>query len=159
MVCKEDESVKFRAHLFLLCARSDFFRSIAATPMLESQNMTVQFSLMTTVSQSKVSPTVFQLFLKYLYYGESAFDSIGNGVNLAVQDVLYLCECAEYYTIDDADQFKSLTERKMRKSLDRHTILYDLQLAHSINAEKVKDACLRFLVQNFSILATQSGLE
>ena len=59
------------------------------------------------------------MFLKYLYYGESAFDSIGNGVDLSVQDVLYLCECAEFYALDDAEVFKSLTERKMRKSLDR----------------------------------------
>ena len=98
--------------------------------MSESRNMTSQFSLVTTASQAKVSPSIFQMFLKYLYYGESAFDSIGNGVNLSVQDVLYLCECAEFYAIDDSEVFKSLMQRKMRKSLDRQTILYDLQLAH-----------------------------
>ena len=106
--------------------------------MLESRNATSKFSLIATASQTKVSPNVFQIFLRYLYYGESAFDSIGNGVNLSVQDVLYLCECAEFYDIDDAEIFKSVTERKMHKSLDRQTILYDLQLAHQINALKVK---------------------
>ena len=54
-----------------------------------------------------------------MYYGESAFDSVGNGVNLGVKDVLYLCECAEFYALDDADAFKTTVERKMRKSLDK----------------------------------------
>ena len=51
-------------------------------------------------------------------------------MNLSVQDVLYICECAEFYALDDAEALKTLAEKKMRKSLDRHTILYDLQLAH-----------------------------
>lgn len=81
---------------------------------------------MVTASQTQVSPNIFQIFLKYLYYGETAFDQIGNGVNLSVQDVLYLCECAEFYALDDAEQLKALAERKMRKSLDKQTIVYDL---------------------------------
>ena len=75
LACKEDNgATTFRVHLFVLCARSDFFRSLAQSPMLESRNATSQFSLMATASQTKVSPNVFQMFLKYLYYGESAFD-------------------------------------------------------------------------------------
>ena len=38
---------------------------------------------------------------------------------MSVQDVLYLCECAEFYDIDDAEALKNLAERKMRKSLDK----------------------------------------
>ena len=118
--CKEDDgATMFKAHLFVLCAKSDFFRSLASSGMFESRNAQSQFSLIATASQTKVSPSVFQMFLKYLYYGESAFDSIGNGVDLSVQDVLYLCECAEFYSLDDAEAFKTLTERKMRKSFDR----------------------------------------
>jgi len=94
------------------------------------------------------------MFLKYLYFGKTAFDSVGNGVNLSVKDVLYLCECAEFYGLDDAEKFKSLTEKKMRKSFDKQTILFDLQLAHQINAVKVKQVCLSYLVQNFGVLAT-----
>lgn len=74
---------------------------------------------MVTASQTQVNPSVFQIFLKYLYYGESAFDQIGNGVNLSVHDVLYLCECAEYYALDDSEVLKTLAERKMRRSLDK----------------------------------------
>ena len=108
-----------KVHSFILYAKSEFFRSLMHSPMMESKQKSSSYSLLSTASQSKVGQDVFQMFIKYLYYAESAFDSIGNGVNLSVQDVLYLCECAEFYQIDDIDAFKSLTERKMSKSLDK----------------------------------------
>ena len=45
LVNKEDPSVAIKVDLFVLMARSDFFRSLADSPMLESQNYKSSFSL------------------------------------------------------------------------------------------------------------------
>ena len=37
LVAKENPDVNFKVHLFVLSARSDFFRSMAGTPMMESR--------------------------------------------------------------------------------------------------------------------------
>ena len=42
---------------------------------------------------------VFKMFLSYLYYGEMAFSAVGNGINFAVQDALFLFECADFYAM------------------------------------------------------------
>ena len=47
----------------------------------------------------------------------------------------------------------------MRRSLDRHTVLYDLQLAHTIGAEKIKRVCMEYLLDNFDMLVSSSGLD
>ena len=74
---------------------------------------------------------MFELFIRYMYYGDDAFEMVGNGgINLTVKDVLYLCECAEFYGLADSEHFKAFTEKKMSESLDKQNILYDLQLAH-----------------------------
>ena len=47
----------------------------------------------------------------------------------------------------------------MRRSLDQHTVLYDLQLAHTIQAVKIKRVCLEFLMDHFDLLASSSGID
>ena len=37
LVAKENKEVSFKVHLFVLCAKSDFFRSLSTSPMMESR--------------------------------------------------------------------------------------------------------------------------
>ena len=57
---KPDE--KFKVDLFILVARSEFFRSLASSPMLETQEFTSQFSL-TNLHGEAVSIDVFKMFV------------------------------------------------------------------------------------------------
>ena len=63
----KDPSVQFKAHLFLLVARSDFFGSLAESSMIESKNMKSQIQLNNMLGN--VQSSTFEIFLKYLYYG------------------------------------------------------------------------------------------
>ena len=70
---KDDESHLVKVHLFVLIARSLFFSSVASSPMLEMQNFVSKFSLKSLASGKSASKRVFDMFLKYLYLGESHF--------------------------------------------------------------------------------------
>ena len=108
--------------------------------------------------KKNVNPEIFKMFLRYLYYGESAFNAVGNGVNLRIQDALFLCECVEFYALG-TDHLKEIAEQRMRRSLDQHSVLYDLQIAHTIQAAKIKRVCLEFIVDHFDMLVSASGLD
>ena len=73
-----------KVDLFVLMARSEFFKNLADSPMLESQNFTSAFSLTILDGNKTVNLEIFKIFLKYLYYGETAFSAVGNGINLRV---------------------------------------------------------------------------
>ena len=155
---KEDSSIRIKVDLFVLMARSDFFKSLADSPMLESQNFTSSFTLSILDGNKTVSLEIFKIFVKYLYYGETAFNAVGNGINLRVQDALFLCECVEFYAMG-RDPLKTIAEQRMRRSLDRHTVLYDLQLANTIQATKIKRVCIEYILDHFDLLVDASGLE
>ena len=73
--------------------------------MLESRNMQTTFTL-----KDGVKPEIFQMFLKYLYYDQSAFPSQTNdSASMTMDETLYLIECTEFYGLAN-DRLKNLSE-------------------------------------------------
>jgi hypothetical protein len=72
-----------------------------------------------------VQPSVFETFLKFLYFGE-----LPSG-NFSVQEALFLYECTEFYGLKNSS-LKMLAEGKIRKGLDKPTVLETLDLAHKL---------------------------
>ena len=57
------------------------------------------------------------------------------------------------------DPLKGIAEQRMRRSLDRHTVLYDLQLAYTIQAKKIQRVCIEYILDHFDQLAEAKGLD
>ena len=93
----------------MLVARTEFFRSLSDSPMLEMQNFRSSFSLENVLGQ--VCPKMFETFLKFLYYGD-----LHSGC-FSVKEALYLYECSEFYGLResaDCASLKTLAEGKIR---------------------------------------------
>ena len=58
--------------------------------------------------QTPVSERLFEIFIRYLYYGVEAFDG---SINLSAKDRVYLCECADFYELSDSETFKATVQR------------------------------------------------
>ena len=57
------------------------------------------------------------------------------------------------------DPLKAIAEQRMRRSLDRHTVLYDLQLAYTIQAKKIQRVCIEYILDHFDLLAEANSLD
>ena len=90
-------------------ARTDFFKSLADSPMLEMQNFRSSFALNNVLGN--VDPKIFETFLKFLYYGDLHSGSF------SVKEALYLYECSEFYGLRESPDYaslKTLAEGKIR---------------------------------------------
>ena len=64
----DNPSIQIKTHLFILVARTDYFKGLIDSGMLETQILNSKFTL-----KSGLSIENFKLFLKYLYYDSDAF--------------------------------------------------------------------------------------
>jgi hypothetical protein len=65
--------------------------------MLEMQQFSSKFSLVSIASGKQASKRAFELFLRYLYLGENDLLAALQQEGISMQDALYLCECDEFY--------------------------------------------------------------
>ena len=132
-----------KCHLFLLTARSEYFRSLAESGMLEMQKY------QSTVVEE--CPDV-GLFIKFLVYGAPAFRQ----VNPSPEEWLAWCSLDEFYLLGGA--LKQEVKRAMEEKLDRHNVLECLRVAHQTQADALIRLCLDFLSDNFDLLANNVNL-
>jgi len=85
-----DES--YQVHLFVLVARSEYYRGLIDTPMLEVQKMEGTFES----PPSGCSKNLFKEFIKYLYFDEVYFQD-----KLNIEEILYLCELCDFYGLSN----------------------------------------------------------
>ena len=93
------------SHLFVLAARSDYFNTLAESPMIESNQMSTQVQL---GPLTRARP-LFKSFVKFLYTDELA---LPEGDGLKVEEALWLCELNEFYGLS-SDRFKALAEAQV----------------------------------------------
>ncbi len=95
--------------------------------MLEMQNFRSSISLKNVLGD--VPPKMFETFLKFLYFGELPSGSF------SAKEALFLYECSEFYGLRDtvgSASLKTLAEGKIRQSMDKHSVLSTLDLAHKL---------------------------
>ena len=65
LVNKGDPQETYKVHLFVLVARSSYFRALIDTPMLEANKMESVFEVPKEIKRS-----IFKEFIKFLYFDE-----------------------------------------------------------------------------------------
>lgn len=68
----KDGKHQVRVHLFVLIGRSDYFRAMIDSPMLEGQNMKSSYDVPVDMSRAQF---IFEAFVRYLYIDELKFGS------------------------------------------------------------------------------------
>uniref|UniRef100_A0A0E0IDR0 BTB domain-containing protein n=2 Tax=Oryza TaxID=4527 RepID=A0A0E0IDR0_ORYNI len=115
------------AHRAILASRSPVFRSMFSHDLKEKE--------LSTVDISDMSLEACQAFLNYIY-GDLRSEEF-------LTHRLALLRAADKYDISD---LKEACHESLLEDIDTKNVLERLQMAHLYRLQKLKDGCLRFLV-------------
>ncbi|KQJ84729.1 hypothetical protein BRADI_5g22472v3 [Brachypodium distachyon] len=130
----------FRAHRFMLAARSPVFEAQLFGPMAEKD--------MGRVEVVDVEPAIFEMMLHYIYTdslppcGGDDDEGGGGGGAYGAAVLQHLLVAADRYGID---RLKTICEEKLCESIGVETVTSTLALANQHFCERLKDACLEFM--------------
>ncbi|KAF8672792.1 hypothetical protein HU200_049246 [Digitaria exilis] len=122
----------FKAHRFLLAARSPVFKAELLGGMKESRAIADHIQI------DDILPQVFETLLHFVY-NDSLPEMEGEEEAMMAQ---HLLEAADRY---DMQRLKLICEDKLCRHLDVSTVATTLVLAEQHNCQGLKEACIEFL--------------
>ncbi|CAH0555390.1 unnamed protein product [Brassicogethes aeneus] len=137
-----DDEIIFKAHRVIVASRCDWFRRALTSGMKEDIDKRI------FVHDS--NPTIFKMFLKYLYMDKINFSSLNSDQRI---DVLVL---ADRYEVDS---LKQTTEYILQSSIELDVVLSMTRLADQFNAKILKSACFYKILQHPSLVEVDEFLE
>lgn len=120
-----------KAHRVVVASRCDWFRKALQSGMKEDIDKKIIIH--------DTNPTVFKVFLEYLYSGKLTPSML---TNEQLVDLLVLSDGFE------VDFLKQACESGLEYTIDLENAIYLLSLADNYNAKSLKNACLEFIAQN-----------
>eukprot|EP00698_Gefionella_okellyi_P003901 TRINITY_DN13614_c0_g1_i1.p1 TRINITY_DN13614_c0_g1~~TRINITY_DN13614_c0_g1_i1.p1 ORF type:complete len:489 (-),score=78.90 TRINITY_DN13614_c0_g1_i1:38-1504(-) len=125
------------AHKVLLCARSEYFKSMFTVGMREARSAEVV-----------IPDTRYETFLsliEFLYTDKDEVDLDG---------ALELLRLANMY---DVRRLSALIEMQVAKHIDADTVCQVFQEADTFTCHALRETCLRFILNNFDAVSKQSS--
>jgi hypothetical protein len=133
-----EEDLLFTVSRSLLAARSDYFARMLASGLAESH--------MALIPLPDVDPDIFRLFLEYVHSDAPGKISPDNAVAL-----LFLA--SEY----GAQRLRAMAECAVGFGVDVDNVAQVLQVAHFVDSERLKRACLFFSARNHRAVRSSDG--
>ncbi|XP_076252355.1 uncharacterized protein LOC143191312 isoform X3 [Rhynchophorus ferrugineus] len=121
----------FKAHRVIVAARCDWFRRALLSGMKEAINKKIEIH--------DTNPTIFKLFLEYLYGGNL------QKKDLSMEQLLELLLLSDRY---EMDTLKNTCEYFLKSSIETDTALYLLGVADQYNANILKRRCIRYIADH-----------
>ncbi|KAH3863934.1 hypothetical protein DPMN_026942, partial [Dreissena polymorpha] len=119
------------AHRVVIATRCHWFKRALLSGMRESIDRKI------TVHDT--SPTLFRMFLEYLYSGSLEMNE------MSTEQIADMMTLADRY---DTVCLRSKCEYALRHHLDENTVFYLLSLADQLNARTLKENCMLYLSEN-----------
>ena len=136
-----DDGQAIRAHKAILSARSEYFRAMFKRGMAEHSKDVVKVKDYDRVT--------FGRMLEYLYT-----NSINDLNECSSNDIINLLMMANEYVLDD---LRMLCEISAKRVLNSENICKFLLLSSKHNADRLRDACTKFVIENKKALAQDSS--
>jgi hypothetical protein len=133
-----ESGVAFEAHRELLCARSEYFAQMLRSGLAEARAATIELPA--------VEPDVFAAFLEYVYADSNA--------KMTPENVVALLFLATEY---DCARLRAMAECTVGYNVEVDNVAQVLQVAHFLNSERLKKACLYFSARNSSAVMRTEG--
>ncbi|KAL3270189.1 hypothetical protein HHI36_009246 [Cryptolaemus montrouzieri] len=125
------ESCVIQAHRVIVASRCDWFRKALSSGMREDIDKKIVIH--------DTNPTIFRIFLEYLYSGKLSPSSL---TNEQLVDLLVLSDRFE------VDTLRQASETALETTVDSDNAIYLLSLADNYNAKSLRNHCLDFIAQH-----------
>ncbi|XP_037482428.1 BTB/POZ and MATH domain-containing protein 2-like [Triticum dicoccoides] len=132
---------EFSAHSFLLAERSPVFKAQLFGPMAEKD--------MARIEVVDMEPAIFQMLLHYIY--TDILPSCNDQGGRTTAGMQQLLVAADRYGLD---RLKLMCEEELCGRIDEETIMSTYALANRHHCNRLKHACLLFLMQSPDVLGT-----
>ncbi|KAJ3670787.1 hypothetical protein LUZ60_008213 [Juncus effusus] len=119
----------FKAHKFMLAARSPVFRAQFFGPMNKKRKRSITID--------DIEPEVFKIFLHFIY--SDSLTELEEGDSIMYQHLLV---AADQYNVE---RLKLMYEDKLSKNIEMNNLATTLTLAEQHNCSTLKASCFKFI--------------